>query len=205
NNFAATQAKGNLLLFLNNDVSVISPDWLEQMAMHAVRKEIGAVGAKLYYPDDTLQHGGVILKIGEVAGHSHKHTGRYEVGSFARLTLVHDVSAVTAACVMIRKDVFFEIGGFDEQFVVAFNDVDLCLKIREKGYYIVWTPFAELYHYESKTRGYEETPEKIKRFENEQQKWLAKWDEKYPYDPFYNKNLTAKLEDYSINPHKITL
>ncbi|MEA4854766.1 MAG: glycosyltransferase family 2 protein [Christensenella sp.] len=203
NNFAAAQAKGELLLFLNNDMSVISADWLEQMAMHATRKEIGAVGAKLYYPDDSIQHAGVILKIGPVAGHSHKHLSRYEVGSFGRMIIPHNVSAVTAACLMMRKDVFDEIGGFNEQFVVAYNDVDLCLKIREKGYLIVFTPFAELYHYESKTRGYETTPEKIKRFEGEQKKWLAKWDAKYPYDPYYNKNLTNELEDYSVNPKPI--
>ena len=188
---------------MNNDMSVISGDWMEQMAMHALRPEIGQVGAKLYYPDDTIQHGGVVLKIGRVAGHSHKHLSRYEVGSFARMILTHNVSAVTAACMMMRAAVFREVGGFDEQFVVAFNDVDLSLKVRDQGYYIVWTPFAELYHYESKTRGYEETPEKIKRFEGEQEKWLAKWDKKYPYDPFYNRNLTNELEDYSINVEKI--
>ena len=202
NNFAARQAKGELLLFLNNDVSIISPDWLEQMAMHAVRREIGAVGAKLYYPDDTIQHAGVVLKIGPVAGHSHKHLDRWEVGSFGRMTFAQDVAGVTAACLMVRKNVFEEAGGFDEQFVVAYNDVDLCLKIREKGYINLFTPFAELYHYESKTRGYEETPEKIKRFEGEQKKWLSKWDAKYPYDPLYSKNLTNEFEDYSINPNR---
>ncbi len=204
NNFAVREAKGELLLFLNNDVSVITPDWLEQMAMHAIRGEIGAVGAKLYYPDDTIQHAGVVLKIGAVAGHSHKHLDRWDVGSFGRMTFAQDVAGVTAACLMVRKSVFEEVGGFDEQFVVAFNDVDLCLKIREAGYINLFTPFAELYHYESKTRGYEETPEKIKRFEGEQKKWLAKWDEKYPYDPLYSKNLTNEFEDYSINPNKVT-
>lgn len=203
NNYAAAQAKGELLLFMNNDMSVISGDWMEQMAMHALRPEIGQVGAKLYYPDDTIQHGGIVLKIGPVAGHSHKHLSRYEVGSFARMILTHNVSAVTAACMMMRAAVFREVGGFDEQFIVALNDVDLSLKVRDQGYYIVWTPFAELYHYESKTRGYEETPEKKKRFKGEQEKWLAKWDKKYPYDPFYNRNLTNELEDYSINVEKI--
>ncbi len=203
NNFAAAQAKGELLLFMNNDMSVISPDWLEQMAMHALRPEIGQVGAKLYYPDDTIQHGGVILRIGPVAGHSHKSMNRYDVGSFARMILAHNVSAVTAACMMMRAEVFHEVNGFDEQFTVALNDVDLSLKVREKGYFILWTPFAELYHYESKTRGYEETPEKKKRLKAEQQKWLAKWEEKYPYDPFYNKNLSNRREDYSVNPHKL--
>jgi GT2 family glycosyltransferase len=202
NNFAARKATGDLLLFLNNDMSVISADWLEQMAMHACRPDVGAVGAKLYYPDDTLQHGGIVLRIGGVAGHSHKGSGRDEVGAFARLTLTHDLSAVTAACLMTRKEIFESIGGFDEQFVVAFNDVDLCLNIREKGLSVLWTPFAELYHYESKTRGYEETPEKIARFEREQKKWLNKWEARYPVDPFYNPNLTHLLQDYSIDPGK---
>ncbi len=202
NNFAAERAKYPILLFMNNDMTVISPDWLEQMAMHAQRPEIGAVGAKLYYPDDSLQHGGIVLRIGGIAGHSHKYTDRDEVGSFARLMLVHNVSAVTGACVMTRADVFNDVGGFDEQFVLAFNDVDLCLKIREHGYRIVWTPYAELYHFESKTRGYEVTPEKIERFENEQRKWSAKWADKYPVDPYYNPNLTHVLEDYSVDPGK---
>ena len=142
------------------------------------------------------------MKIGPVAGHSHKHLSRYDVGSFARMILPHNVSGVTAACAMMRAEVFREVGGFDEQFVVAFNDVDLSLKIRDKGYRILWTPFAELYHYESLTRGYEDTPEKCKRFEGEQKKWLAKWDKKYPYDPYYNPNLTDRAEDYSVNPAK---
>lgn len=202
NNFAAQEARGELLLFLNNDVSVISPDWLEQMAMHAMRPEIGQVGAKLYYPSDLIQHGGIILKIGPVAGHSHRHLSRYDVGSFARMMIPHNVSGVTAACAMMRADLFREVGGFDEQFVVAYNDVDLSLKIREKGYFIVWTPFAELYHYESQTRGYEDTPEQIERSRKEQKKWLAKWDKKYPYDPFYNPNLANNAEDYSVNPGK---
>ncbi len=202
NNFAVDHAGGELLLFLNNDMSVISADWLEQMAMHAVREDVGGVGAKLYYPDDTLQHGGIVLRIGGVAGHSHKGSMRDEVGAFGRLILVHDLSAVTAACLMVRKDVFLSVGGFDEQFVVAFNDVDLCLKIREKGLSMLFTPYAELYHYESKTRGYEETPEQIKRFSGEQKKWLDKWEDIYPVDPFYSPNLTHILQDYSIDPGK---
>ncbi|MDL2237770.1 glycosyltransferase [Christensenellaceae bacterium OttesenSCG-928-K19] len=203
NNFAAEQAQGQLLLFLNNDVSVISPGWLEQMAMHSLRPDVGAVGAKLYYPDDTLQHGGVVLRIGGIAGHSHKFTSRDEVGSFARMKIVHDVTAVTAACLMTRRDVFFAARGFDEQFTLAYNDVDLCLEIRKLGYRIVWTPFAELYHYESKTRGYEEeSQEKIARFNSERRKWLAKWVDTYPSDPLYNRNLTHILEDYSIDPGK---
>jgi len=199
NNFAVSQAKGEVLLFLNNDTSIISPDWLEQMAMHALRPDVGAVGAKLYYPDDTLQHGGIILRIGGVAGHAHKTVYRTDMGSFARLQIVHDLSAVTAACMMTRRDVFEEVEGFDETFVLAFNDVDFCLKVREKGYSVLWTPFAELYHYESKTRGYEDTPDKVNRFNGECRRWLLKWMEKYPVDPFYNKNLTQRHENFAIN------
>ncbi|MEG2881960.1 MAG: glycosyltransferase family 2 protein [Christensenella sp.] len=202
NNYAAQKAQGELLLFMNNDMSVISPDWLEQMASHACRPEIGQVGAKLYFPDDTIQHGGVVLKIGRVAGHSHKLFPKYHIGYFARLSLPNNVSAVTAACTMLRADIFRSVGGFDEQFTIAFNDVDLSLKIRDKGYYVIWTPFAELYHYESKTRGYEDTPEKIRRFEDEQALWIKKWDAKYPYDPFYNPNLTNETEDYTISPKR---
>jgi len=203
NNFAASHAKGELLLFLNNDMSVISRDWLGQMAMHACRSEIGAVGAKLLYPDNTVQHGGIILRIGGVAGHSHKFADMDDVGSFARMALVHDVSAVTAACLMVRRELFDKVGGFDEKFVVACNDVDFCLKLRALGFYNLWTPYAKLYHYESKTRGYEDTPEKEQRFNAERRLWLDKWSAAYPYDPFYNRNLTLVFQDYSVNPGSI--
>ena len=152
NNYAARHASGDVLLFLNNDVEVISQDWLERMLEYAVRKDIGCVGAKLYYPDDTIQHGGVTVGLGGVAGHSYNGFKREADGYFGRLKLVQNLSAVTAACVMIRKEVFEEVGGFEEGYPLAFNDVDLCLKIRKHGYLIVWTPFAELYHYESITR-----------------------------------------------------
>ena len=203
NNYAASQAKGELLLFLNNDVSVISPDWLEQMAMHAMRPEIGQVGAKLYYPDNTIQHSGIVLKIGPVANHPHKFLSRFDIGYFGLLVATHNVSSVTAACAMMRASVFHEVGGFDERFTVAYNDVDLSLKVREKGYYILWTPFAELYHNESKTRGLETTSEKMERLDREAALWLSKWDEKYPYDPYYNINLTNEKLDYSVNPGKV--
>ncbi len=203
NNYAASQAKGDLLLFLNNDISVISPDWLEQMAMHAMRPEIGQVGAKLYYPDNTIQHSGIVLKIGPVANHPHKFLSRFDIGYFGLLVAPHNVSSVTAACAMMRASVFREVGGFDETFTVAYNDVDLSLKVREKGYYILWTPFAELYHDESKTRGLETTPEKMERLDHETALWLSKWDKKYPYDPYYNINLTNEKLDYSVSPNKI--
>ncbi len=201
NNFAARQAQGEYLVFLNNDITAINADWLEQMLMYAALPEVGAVGAKLYYPDDTVQHGGVVLRIGGIAGHSHKFADRSEVGSLGRLIFAYDVSAVTGACLMVRKALFEQAGAFDEAFAVAYNDVDLCLKIRELGKYNVWTPFAELYHHESVSRGYEETPEKIARFDRERVLWLQKWEEKYPVDPFYSKNLTHIYENYSINPY----
>lgn len=199
NNWAAMQAKGDLLLFLNNDVEVISADWLEQMASLALQPEVGAVGAKLYYPDRTIQHGGVVIRIGGIAGHSHKCIPYDVPGYFSRMCTVHDLSAVTAACLMTRQEVFWEVDGFDEEFVLAFNDVDLCLKIREAGYSILFTPLAELFHYESKTRGYEVTPEQQERFLREQRAWLRRWMDKYPGDPFYNPNLTYAHEQYQID------
>jgi len=199
NNYAAKEAKGDHLLFLNNDTEVISPDWIEQMLMHSCRKDIGAVGAKLYYPDGSIQHAGVILGIGGTAGHSHKFISRSSRGYFNRLMIVQNLSAVTGACMMVRRDVFDKVSGFDENFTHAFNDVDLCLKIRQNGYLIVFTPFAELYHYESKTRGYEDTPEKQERFRRESELLRQKWWEIFKKgDPYYNPNLTLDKEDFSL-------
>ena len=198
NNYAVTFAKGEYLLFLNNDMEVISSDWLEEMLMFAQRKDVGAVGAKLYYPDDTIQHAGVILGIVGVAGHAHKYFNRPDHGYFSRLKIVQNLSAVTGACLLMRKEIFFVIGGFDESYKVAFNDIDLCLKIRKAGYLIVFTPFAELYHYESKSRGYEDTPEKQQRFESEILRFKKQWQEELADgDPYYNPNLTLLKEDFS--------
>ena len=197
NNWAAKQAHGEYLVFLNNDIQIISPDWLEQLLMFAQRADVGAVGAKLYYPDNTIQHGGVILGIGGVAGHSHKYSSRYDYGYCNRLVMVQNLSAVTAAMMMVKHSVFDEVGGFDEQFAVAFNDVDFCLKIRERGYLIVFNPDVEAYHYESKSRGAEDTPEKKKRFHNEVVRFWKKWG--HPLiDPYYNENLTIEREDFSL-------
>ncbi|MEQ8173199.1 MAG: glycosyltransferase family 2 protein, partial [Candidatus Eremiobacterota bacterium] len=199
NNFAVNYAKGEILLFLNNDIEIINQDWIERMLEHAVRKEIGAVGAKLYYPDNTIQHGGVIIGIQGAAGHAHKNYHKDSPGYFARLKVIQNLSAVTAACVMIRKEVFKEIEGFDERYTIAFNDVDLCLKIREKGYLIIWTPYAELYHYESKTRGLEDTPEKQERAKKEVELLRTKWKDILDKgDPYYNPNLTLDKEDFSL-------
>lgn len=199
NNFGVRHSDGEVLLFLNNDTEVINKDWLERMLEHAQRKEVGAVGAKLYYPNYTIQHAGVILGIGGVAGHSHKDYDGNDFGYYNRLKIVQNLSAVTGACLMTRKEVFAMVDGFDESYPYAFNDVDLCMKIREKGYLIIFTPFAELYHYESKSRGYEDTPEKLKRFYNEIDLFKKKWgDVLEKGDPYYSPNLTLDKEDFSI-------
>ncbi len=199
NNFGVRHSSGEVLLFLNNDTEVINNDWLERMLEHAQRKEVGAVGAKLYYPNYTIQHAGVILGIGGVAGHSHKDYNGNDFGYYNRLKIVQNLSAVTGACLMMRKELFTQVGGFDESYPYAFNDVDLCMKIRDKGYLIIFTPHAELYHYESKTRGYEDTPEKLKRFYKEIELFKQKWGNILEKgDPYYSPNLTLDREDFSI-------
>jgi GT2 family glycosyltransferase len=203
NNWAAAQANGEVILFLNNDIQVINRDWLEQMLQFAFRQDVGAVGAKLYYPDESIQHAGVIVGVGGIAGHSHKNYPRKHAGYFGRLVSVQNVSAVTAACMMIRKQVLQEVNGFDENYILAFGDVDLCLSLLQKGYLNVWTPYAELYHHESKTRRYEDTSEKIKRFNKEKEYFKQKWpDFLQKGDPYYNPNLTLDHEDFSIDPRK---
>jgi GT2 family glycosyltransferase len=199
NNFAAKQASGNVLLFLNNDTAVITPDWIEHMLTHAARKDIGAVGAKLLYPDGKIQHSGVILGIQGTAGHSHKYFDRDAFGYFSMLKTVHNVSAVTGACLMMRRDVFNEVGGFDEELSHSYNDIDLCLRVRQNGYRIVFTPYAELYHYESKSRGRMDTPENETRFKQETELFKKKWHAVLKKgDPYYNINLALDREDYSI-------
>ena len=193
NNFAVKEVSGEVILLLNNDTKVINPDWLERMLEYALQPDVGAVGAKLYYPDGTLQHGGVILAThGEVAGHSHKGAPRDIPGYRNRLILPQNLSALTAACLMMRREVFNQVAGFDERFKLAFGDVDLCLKLREKGYLNVWTPYAELYHYESLTRGYEDTPEKKTHFKKEIDYFIEKWKQFQELgDPYYNPNLAV--------------
>ncbi|WP_458121167.1 glycosyltransferase family 2 protein [Paenibacillus sp. Z6-24] len=198
NNYGCSKAKGELFLFLNNDVEIVTPDWLGEMASQAIRPEIGAVGAKLLYPDETMQHAGVVLSLGGVAGHSHKHYMATDPGYFRRLQMVCNYSAVTAACLMIRREICEEVGGFNEELQVAFNDIDFCLEVRRKGYWNIWLPQAVLIHYESKSRGYEDTPEKQKRFTNEVMYMKNKWPEQLKEDPFYNPNLTKDREDFSL-------
>lgn len=199
NNFGVNYAKGEYILLLNNDVEIINGSCLEEMLMFAQRKDVGAVGAKLYYSDDTVQHAGVILGLGGTAGHAHKHFGRSHPGYMARASIAQNLTACTAACLMMRRDVFDEVGGLDESFEVAFNDVDLCMKIRKKGYLVVFTPYAELYHYESKSRGNDSTPEKLERFRGEIDRFKEKWQKQLDDgDPYYNPNLTLTRDDFSL-------
>ena len=199
NNFAAAQATGSMLGLINNDIEVIGADWLTEMVSHAARPEVGAVGAKLYYADDTIQHAGVITGICGVAGHSHKGRVRTDYGYFSRLQLTQDLSCVTAACLIMRKAVFDAVGGLDAaNLAVAFNDVDLCLKVREKGWLVVWTPFAELYHLESASRGSDTAPDKIHRFMGEIEHMKRRWGDALATDPYYNPNLTLDAEDFGI-------
>jgi glycosyltransferase involved in cell wall biosynthesis len=199
NNYAAHYVNGNILLFLNNDTEVINKDWLERMIEHATRSDVGAVGAKLYYPNRTIQHAGLIVGIEGIAIHLHKFFPKNSSGYFGRLKAIQNLSAITGACLMLRKEVFTEVGGFDERLSLAFNDVDLCLKIREKGYLVVWTPYAELYHIESKTRGYDYTFEKRVRFKRETDLFLNRWSHILTKgDPYYNINVNFKKGDFSI-------
>ncbi|MCX2780159.1 glycosyltransferase family 2 protein [Microbulbifer thermotolerans] len=199
NNFGATFARGEILGLINNDIEPINSDWLTEMVTHACRPEIGCVGAKLYYPNDTIQHGGVILGIGGVAGHSHKYFQRDDYGYFSRLHLVQNLSAVTGACLLLRKSVFEEVGGLDEEnLAVAFNDVDLCLKVREAGYRNLWTPYAELYHHESVSRGADNTTAKRRRAQREAEYMRRRWGSLLDNDPAYNPNLTLVYEDFSL-------
>lgn len=199
NNFAARQASGEVLAFLNNDLKVMHQDWLKEMVAFALRPEVGAVGAKLYYPNDTIQHAGVILGIGGVAGHSHKGLARSEPGFIGRVKVSQNVSAVTGACLVTRREVFERVGGFDqENLAVAFNDVDLCLRLHRFGYRVVWTPFAELYHFESASRGSDQTAATFPRFEREFACMRSRWGALLDRDPCYNPNLTLEKEDFSL-------
>jgi O-antigen biosynthesis protein len=199
NNYGAAQAKGSVIGLINNDIKVIEPGWLSEMVRHALRPEVGAVGAKLYYGDDTIQHAGVVTGINGVANHVFKHLPRNHPGYFGNLKLVRNYSCVTAAALLMRKDVFDEVGGLDEKHLaVAFNDVDLCLKVRDAGYYIVWTPHAELYHLESASRGSDMEPEKLARFMREIRHMNDRWGDGLTHDPFYNPNLTMDAVDYGL-------
>jgi glycosyltransferase involved in cell wall biosynthesis len=199
NNIGVENARGEYVCFMNNDIQVIATDWLTEMLSHAARPEVGAVGAKLLYPDGTLQHSGVVLGIGGIAGHSHKGLPAESPGYCGRVALISNFSAVTAACLLIEKEKFLKAGSFDSQNLkVALNDVDLCLRLQALGYWNVYTPYAELYHLESASRGYEDNPEKIRRFEGEVAFMQNKWANVLANDPAYNRNLTLDAEDFSL-------
>lgn len=197
NNRAAAVAQGAVLGLLNNDLEVINADWLAEMVGHALRPDIGAVGARLWFPDDTLQHAGVIMTAG-VAGHVHKDLPRGEPGYCGRAVVTQNFGAVTAACLVIRRDIYQEVGGLDEDLAVAFNDIDFCMRVGERGYRNLWTPHAQLYHYESASRGYEQTPEKMERFLREVAFMRRRWGSALYYDPAYNLNLDQELRDFSL-------
>lgn len=199
NNFGAQHAQGQYFILLNNDTEVINPLWIEEMLMYCQREDVGVVGAKLYYPDDTIQHGGVVIGLAGSAGHIHHGTLKEEYGYFGRATIVQNLNAVTAACLMIKRTVFKEIKGLDENYTVAFNDVDMCLRVRELGYLIVFNPYAELYHYESKSRGIEDTEEKMNRFSQEEALLKKRWREVFIQgDGYYNKNLSLQHADFRL-------
>lgn len=200
NNFAAEYAKGDYLLFLNNDMEVISEDWIGSLIEHAQRKSVGAVGAKLYYPDNTIQHAGITVGPDILCGQPYKFYNRNEDGYFSMLSYVRNVTAVTAACLAIRKELFQQLKGFDESFKIAYNDIDLCLRLRSLGYLNIWTPFAELYHHESLSRGRALSKEDIEREYSEQQKLKNKWPDFFnSVDPYYSPNLNPDCADCSIS------
>lgn len=199
NNYGASFAKGEYLLLLNNDTEIINPDCLEELLGYCMRKDVGAVGARLYYEDDTIQHAGVVIGFGGIAGHCFVQQKRGTTGYCHRIICAQDYSAVTAACMMVKKSAFDAVGGLSEELAVAFNDIDFCMKLRKAGYLIVYNPYAELYHYESKSRGLEDTPEKVARFNKEVATFEKKWpDILKKGDPYYNPNLTLKSQDFSL-------
>lgn len=203
NNFAVQYAKGEYILLLNNDVEVLTPNWIEEMLTYARKPEVAAVGAKLLFPDNTIQHAGVILGIRHLAGHAFRGLPEEESGYLHRTKVVQDYSVVTAACLLIQKNKFLQCGGFDENLAVDFNDVDFCMKLRKLGYYNVYTPFSQLYHYESKSRGDNLSPEKRARNEREFYYFNTKWyQEILNGDPFYNKNLTLLDDSFSFRKKK---
>lgn len=208
NNWAVKQIGEPLILFLNNDTEVINSDWLSAMVEHIQRPEVGAVGAKLLYPNGRIQHAGVVLGVGKfkdkpfgVAGHSHKYFPQRSNGYFEQINVIRDYSAVTGACMLTKRDLFIKLGGFDEKkYTVAWNDVDYCLRLRAKKYLIVYTPYAQLYHYESVSRGLDENGEKMKRFHQECELMYKKWSDVLGNDPYYNPNLSLEDESWRIKP-----
>lgn len=193
NNLAAKKAKGDFLVLLNNDTEIISPNWLEMLVGYAMQPHVGAVGPKLLYPDNTVQHAGVILGLGGVASHAYLGSEREDLGLYGRLRVPYDYAAVTGACLCVSKKKFEEVGGLEEDLKVAYNDIDFCLKLLEKGYYNVFLPMVELYHHESKSRGSDFDADKIKRFDSEQDYMWEKWGDLLKDDKFYNPNFANRM------------
>lgn len=198
NNHGVRHARGSIIALLNNDLEILHGEWLDEMVSQAVRPEIGCVGALLYYPNDTIQHAGVVIGMGGVAGHLFRDFPRGTDGRCNRARLTQNFSAVTAACLVVRRDTFEKVGGLDESLAVAFNDIDFCLRVRATGLRNLWTPFAELYHHESASRGAEDTPEKHERFRREVETMIGRWRDVIAHDPAYNPNLSMELTDYSL-------
>jgi len=206
NNLAVRHARGEVVCLLNNDTEVITPDWIEQMLGLLLQSNAAVVGARLLYPDGSVQHAGVIIGVGGVANHAHLGFSRNDPGYFGRAWLAQEYSAVTGACLMTRKATYQELGGLDEtNLPVAFNDVDFCLRAREEGYRVIWTPYAELYHHESRSRGKDESPEKRKRFEREIAFMRRRWATPIENDPYYNPNLSYQRPDFSLSHAPRTL
>ena len=201
NNLGVAHADGDYILLLNNDCEVISVNWMEELLMYAQREDVGAVGAKLYYPDKTIQHAGVVIGLGahRTAGHTHYKQSRENLGYMGRLCYAQNVSAVTGACLLVKKKLYEAVGGLDESFEISLNDVDFCLKLREAGYLNVFTPFAELYHYESASRGLDDRGEKAERYNQESERFRKKWEKVLKQgDPYYNPNFSLDRSDYSV-------
>lgn len=199
NNFGVSHANGEYYLFLNNDTEIINPGCIDELYGYCRRPGVGAVGARLYYDDGSIQHAGVIVGFGGIAGHCFAKLPKGNYGYFSRVICAQDYSAVTAACMLVKKEAFDKAGGFTEELAVAFNDVDFCLKLQKAGYLVVYNPYAELYHYESKSRGSEDTPEKVERFKNEILFFENRWrDLLISGDPYYNPNLTVEKTDFSL-------
>ena len=205
NNLGVSRADGEYILLLNNDTEVITVNWMEELLMYAQREDVGAVGAKLYYADKTIQHAGVVIGLGahRTAGHTHYKQSRQNLGYMGRLCYAQNVSAVTGACLMVKRSLYDAVGGLDTGFAVSLNDVDFCLKLRKQGYLNVWTPFAELYHYESISRGLDDQGEKAERYNKESESFRSKWKEELEKgDPYYNPNFSLDRSDFSLKIQK---
>lgn len=203
NNFGASYAKGDYFVLLNNDIEIITPDWLEQMLGNCQRPEVGIVGARLYYPDNTVQHAGIVVGIDGIAANMFSGLRRGQEGYFHKAAIQLNYSAVTAACLMVSKEIYMKVHGLEEQLAVAFNDLDFCLRVRQEGYLVVYDPFVEAYHYESKSRGAEDTKEKVYRFGEEIEFIRVRWrDLLRKGDPYYNLNFSLKKCNYALKPWK---